>query len=345
MQRALRWVPWVPWVPRVPGASCQAPGHNRLVIGPTSSAALRLAGLLTALGLVTSRLGLVAHELVGHGATAVALGGRVLEVRLFWFAGGWIRYRLEDASDGAAIAVVSGGIAVELVIGATLWLALWRRASTAARLLRGIGAALVVHAAWYLAAGTWHGFGDGVILRRELGAAQVPVALAAGAVAIAMAYLGARAVLGLLAAMVPGGRAARIGGAAAAIVLAGGLQLMLAAGEVELRRDETYGRIMRRERDRLVERELAEWQRGLRERGLEASRDDARRRARELEEQHRELPFAHVLGALTLIAIGAGAWRSRAEPAAPVRGRLLGGTAAAAAASVLLVIALDAMLV
>jgi hypothetical protein len=332
-------------VKAVAGARRAARGHNRPVIGPTGSAALRLAGLLTALGLVTSRLGLLAHELVGHGATAVALGGRVIEVRLFWFAGGWIRYRLEDAGDGAAIAVASGGIIVEAVIGALLWSALRRGAGVAARLSRGIGAALVIHAAWYLAAGTWHGFGDGVILRRELGDARVPVALAAGAAAIAMAYLGARAVLGVLAAMVPGGRAARIGGAAAAIILAGGLQLALAAGEVQLRRDETYGRIMRRERDRLVERELAEWQRGLRERGIEASQDEARRRARELAERHRELPFAHVLGALTLIAIGAGAWRARGGPAPPVRGRLLGVTTAAAAASVLLVIALDAMLV
>jgi hypothetical protein len=315
------------------------------VLRPTGIAVLRLAGLLSALGLATSRLGLLAHELVGHGAVAAALGGRVLEVRLFWFAGGWIRYRLEDAGAAAALAVVIGGIAVEVVIGAALWIALARRAGTAARLVRGIGAALVIHGAWYLAAGTWHGFGDGALLRRELGDARVPVAIAAGAVAVAMAYLGARAVLGVLAAMVPGGRAARIGGAAAAIVLAGALQLALAAGEVQLRRDATYGRIMQRERDRLVARELAEWQRGLRERGIEASLGEQRRRERELEARHRELPFAHVLGALTLIAIAAGARRARAGSAAPVGGRLLGVAAAVAAASVVLVIALDAMLV
>jgi len=314
---------------------------------PFGLAVLRLAGLLVGVGLATSRLGLVAHELVGHGAVARALGGQIEEVRLFWFAGGWIRYRLADPDPGgaAAIAVAGGGIAVEAVIGAALWIALARRTGLAARLVRGVGAALAIHAAWYLAAGTWHGFGDGALLRRALGEARIPVAIAAGAVAVAMSYLGARAVLGVIAALVPGGRAARIGGAAAAIVLAGALQIGLAAGEVRLRRDATYGRIMQRESDRLVERELAEWQRRLRERGIDPGADERRRRARELAEQHRELPFAHALGALTLIALAAGARRARPGPAAAAVGRLLGVACAAAAGSVALVIALDAMFV
>lgn len=319
-------------------------GHNAPVLPPTGRAAVRLAGLLAGLGLATSRIGLVVHELVGHGAVAAALGGRVTEVRLFWFAGGWIRYHLDEPGGAAGAAVAAGGIAVEAVIGAALWFALRRRGGAAVRLVRGAGAALLIHAAWYLAAGTWHGFGDGALLRRALGEGRVPVALAAGAVAVAMAYLGARAVLGVIAAMVPGGRAARIGGAAAAVALAGALQLGLALGELRLRRDETYGRIMQSERERLVERELAEWQRRLREGGQEVSEDARRRRARELGEAHRELPFAHVLGALTVLAIAAGARRARPGVAAPASGRLVGAACAAAAGSVLLVIALDAML-
>lgn len=310
---------------------------------PGTGAVLRLAGLLAAVGLATSRLGLIVHELVGHGAVAEALGGRVIDVRLFWFAGGWIRYRLDDPGGGAALAVVAGGIAVEAVIGAALWIALARRAGTAARLVRGAGAAVAIHAAWYLAAGTWHGFGDGALLRRELGDARVPVAIAAGVVAVAMAYLGARAVLGVLAAMVPGGRAARIGGTAAAVVLAGALQVGLAAGELRLRRDETYGRIMQRESDRAALRELAAWQRGQRERGLPASEAEREVRARELAQQHRELPFAHVLAALTLIAIAAGARDARPGPGIAPGGRLLAIAGAVAIGSVALVIALPAM--
>jgi hypothetical protein len=160
-----------------------------------------------------------------------------------------------------------------------------------------------------------------------------------------MAYQGARAVLGLLAGMIPGGRAARIAGTAAAVVLAGGLQLALAAGEVRLRRDQTYGRIMERESDRIVARELADWQRRLREQGRPASDDERLRRERELADRHRELPFAHVLAALTALAIAAGAARARPGTDGAVGGRLLGAACAAAAGAVALVIALDAVFV
>lgn len=314
----------------------------------SGGAVLGLAGLLAGLGILTSRLGLVAHELVGHGATAVALGGRVLDVRLFWLAGGWVRYRLDDPAPAAAIAVAAGGIAVEAVLGGGLWLLLARRAGAAARLARGAGAALLVHAAWYLAAGTWHGFGDGALLYHELGAARAPIALAAGAAAVAMAYAGARAVLGVIAALVPGGRRARIAGAAAAVLLAGALQVLLAAGEVRLRRDAIYGQIMQREGDRLVERELAAWQRAQAARGLEVSAAARAARERELAAAHRELPFAHALAVLTAAGIAAGARRARPAPAgiaAPASGALIGAACAAAAGSVLLVIALDALFV
>jgi hypothetical protein len=102
---------------------------------------------------------------------------------------------------------------------------------------------------------------------------------------------------------------------------------------------------MQRESDRRVERELAAWERRLRERGLAAGEDERRRRALSLEEEHRELPFAHVLGALTVLAIAAGARRARPGIEGPVGNRLLGVACAAAVGSVALVIALEAVFV
>src|SRR5687767_7376990 len=96
---------------------------------------LRLAGLLAAVALATSRLGLLVHELLGHGGVAVAAGGEVIEVRLFWFAGGWIRYTL-PAHSPAWLAVWMGGIAIELVIGIALVLAV-RGGSLGRLLVRG----------------------------------------------------------------------------------------------------------------------------------------------------------------------------------------------------------------
>jgi len=303
-------------------------------------AVARLTTVLAGVGLTTSRLGLVGHELVGHGGVVLACGGRVLDVGLFWFAGGWIRYDLAIRTRDVMLAVALGGIALELAVGLALWFAA-RRPTLGMQLVRAVGAALVVHACWYLATGTWHGYGDGALLRRELGDARWVVAIPAGAAAIGFAYAGARAILGVLAATVPGRRAARIGGLVLAVLVAGGLQLGLALGEVAIRGDRTYGAIMQTARERVIAQELARWERAQGLQGRELDRVARQARARALADQHRELPFAPVLGVLVLAAIAAGAARARAGEAAPVPRRLVAIVTASAVVSVALVIALD----
>ena len=300
-------------------------------------AVLRLTGFLAAIGLVTSRAGLLMHELVGHGGAALVTGGEVLAVRLFYFAGGWIRYRLPEPTFAANAFVEAAGIGVEAVIGLALLLAI-RRDGLAARVVRGIGAGLVVHAGWYFSTGIWHGYGDFVRLHRELGDARAPIAIVVGLASCGVAYAGARIALGSLAAAVPGRRSARVAGVAAACVIAGGLQIGLALGETALRRDETYGTIMRRERDRVIARELAEWQR------RQPTIDEAARaaRARQLDEQHRVFPFMPLLGVLVAAATILGARRARPAPDGAVPARLVAIAAALAILSVIIVIALDA---
>jgi hypothetical protein len=300
-------------------------------------AVTKLTALLACCGLATSRLGLVVHELVGHGGAAIAAGGEVTDVWLFYFAGGWIRFH----APGGELAIALGGIVVEVVVGAALAVAA-RGDGLGARIVRAIGCALVIHAAWYLAVGTFHGFGDGVRLHRALGDRAWLVAVPAGAVACAAAFIGARVVLGPLASTIPGGRRARLAGAALAIAVAGGLQLGAAAGEVAVRRDAAYAAIMRPERERVIARELAAWDEAQRRAG--AAPTDAARAAMEatLARAHRTFPFAYVLGACTLLAIALGAARSRTSPPAVLAPRLLVVAGALAAGSIALVIALDA---
>src|SRR3954452_23500441 len=131
---------------------------------------LRLGALLACVALATTRLGLLAHELVGHGGTAVAFGAHVTDVRLFWFAGGWIRYA-GVPSAGAALAIAMGGIAVETVCGTVLWFAV-HGDTLGRRIVRGCAAAIVLHAGWYLATGAFSGFGDGILLYHQLGDAR-----------------------------------------------------------------------------------------------------------------------------------------------------------------------------
>ncbi|CAN5845225.1 hypothetical protein BH11MYX3_BH11MYX3_13940 [soil metagenome] len=306
---------------------------------PWYSAVVRLAALVTCVGLATSRLGLVVHELVGHGGATLAVGGSVTQVQLFWFAGGWIRFE----ATGGELVIALGGIVIESMIGLALWIVLARRTSLGGRIARAIGAVLVLHATWYLATGTWHGFGDGVQLHRELGDARWLVAIPAAAVTLGAAFLGARSVLGALAATVPGGTRARIGGTAIALVIAGGFQLGAALGEVELRRDATYTATMRPERERVVARELAQWTQQQAREGQRPSEEARARMQRELADRHATFPFAIVLAVLTVLAAGLGAWRARGATEGPIAGDLLARCAAFAVGSIALVIAIDAL--
>lgn len=299
----------------------------------------RLAAVLTAVGLATSRIGLVVHELAGHGGAVLAVGGTVTDVQLFTFAGGWIRFRV--AAPGNELVIALAGIALEAAIGLGLWVAA-RRDALAARIVRGVGAALLIHAGWYLATGTWHGYGDGLHLHRQLGDDRWLVAVPAALIVCVVAYAGARAVLGPLAATVPGGRGARISGTALAVVLAGGLQLGLAVGEVKLRRDTTYASTMRPERERQIARELAQWTAERARHGAQPSPQARAQMERDLGKRHRTFPFAIVLAVLTAISIAVGAVRSRSTPDDAVPGRILAVSAAIAVGSIALVIALDA---
>jgi hypothetical protein len=296
-------------------------------------AVARLTGLLVCVGLATTRIGLLAHELVGHGGATLAVGGTVTEVHLFYFAGGWVRYN----ASGGGLVIAMGGIAVELVAGAALWLVFLRKDALGHRIVRALGAALVLHATWYLATGTWHGYGDGIALHRELGDAAWLVAVPAAAITLGAAYLGARTVLGPLAATIP---TRRLAGTAIAVVLAGGLQAGLAVGEVVVRRDAAYSSMMKPERERRIGIDLARWEAQQATRPTDEARAEMERR---LAAAHpKTFPFAILLGVLTVLAIGAGAWRSRGADGGPIAHRLLVRAALAAAGSVALVIAIDA---
>jgi len=300
---------------------------------------MRLAGLLLAVALATSRVGLLAHELVGHGGTALAVGGQVTDVQLFWFAGGWIRYHFAAPPSTAALLAISmGGVAIEAIAGSLLWL-LVRGDALGRRLVRGVGAALVVHATWYFATGAWHGYGDGQLLHHVLGSARFPVAIAAGAITCACAFTGARAIVGPLAGTLA---AHRLAGLVVAALLAGGLHAGLAIAEIRMRGDVTYKEIMAPERERQVERDLARW--AAYERAHGGVVDDAKRaeQQQKLEKEHRDFPFAWLLGGCVALALVLGARRSFSHIRAfTLDAGLLRRATSCAAIAVVAVIAID----
>ena len=302
---------------------------------------LRLASILAALGLVTTRVGLVLHEWAGHGGVAALCGGTIEKVRLFWFAGGWIHYDLpKDASMAAHVASTMGGIGLELVLGMIVWVALARRTGLVARLVRACGAAFVIHAAWYLSVGTYHGFGDGSLVRAVAGdTKRLVIALPAGAVVLAMSYFGARQIMGVLAGSIVAPR--RWAGLVIAVLIAAGFQGALVVGEMSVRRDESYQVAMRPEREWRADYDLRKWEAEQKKRGVQIDTATRAARAAEFEAKHRELPYGWILGALTVAAIVAGTRRSRIAEDVVFSPRFVLTASTMAVASVALVIAID----
>ena len=309
---------------------------------------LRLAGLLACVALAASRIGLIAHELVAHGGVALACGARIIDVQMFWFGGGWIRYVLPAHSSLAAyLAISMAGIALELVIGGALW---WRggrggesAASLGRHLVRGVGIALVVHATWYLATGAFHGFGDGLILYRELGQARVAVAIASGLLTCLAAYVGARTIFGSLLGTLPGSPRVRVAGFIIAALLGAGLHAALTIGELRIRRDATYAKTMQPERERVIARELEAWQREQAARGVAPDARAERAQKLKLQRSHRTFPFVILLAIATVISVIAGAWRSKIV-ARSISSGLLVRAALVALAAIWLVIGIDGLL-
>jgi hypothetical protein len=310
--------------------------YARVVTRTWWIAVLRLTALLWGTSLALSRIGLVVHELVGHGGAAIAAGGTITGAHLFWFAGGWIRYHVPEITIAKDLAISLGGIAIEAVLGIALWVGMRRRDGLGARILGTLGAALVVHAMFYLATGTWHGYGDGRLIHELAGEARYPLAIAAGLLACAAGWSGARHLFGAVVGAVP---APRLAGVLVAIVVAGAVNVALDVGELRLRRDATYAVTMQPERERTVARELAAWQAAQR---TEVSDAERAAHERELASRHREFPFLWLCGAGILAAVVVGAARSPRGPDLTVAPRLLAIACGSAVISTAAVIAIDA---
>ncbi len=305
----------------------------------------RLAVLVFAIALAVSRFGLVLHELVGHGVTAAALGADVTGWHLYVFGGGWLGFERATAfQDGEAFAVYLGGIAVELVVAAALAAFAARRDGVARLAIGGAAWALALHAGWYLAAGTFHGFGDGWLLHQRLGAgARGAVVAVTGAAIVIGAFVAGRRVAGALRRLAPASTPRRqlaVIAAALGLGLAGHAALTFA--ELRLRPDVTYGLTMRTSGERAVDRELAITIARAEEAGAPLDRAAVARARRALAKQHRQAPVGAVLLAGMLIAAVIGAARSvpAEAPSAPsTRSVVTAGAVAAASIALVMVLA------
>jgi hypothetical protein len=281
---------------------------------------------LLLIALLCSRITLVLHELVGHGLTAIAVGAGVKGYHLFYFAGGYIEF--EGAfTTTSALMVSLGGIALELVLGiVALACARWwrpaarsgpgRRIAHAGAL--GVAAIEIVHALYYLGAGTFHGYGDGAELHRMLGPSRLVLVAPVSLLAIAAAFLLARALGSTLrewlSALSPRGQ---LGAIAGAVAIAAAGHAALTFGELAVTPSRSYAQVMKHQSVREAEVELAHYYRAQLERGARVSQAELEAKRTELIAQRRPFPLHVTLAALLLIALALGVGRA-APGRAPV---------------------------
>ena len=141
----------------------------------------------------------------------------------------------------------------------------------------------------------------------------------------------------------PGSLGRQIAGFAIACVLGAGLHAALTIGEMWIRRDTTYGQVMQPERERVIERELAAWQRDQQARGVEPTPAAQREQKLRIEDDHPRFPFVIILAVATLIAVVAGARRSPRRSTVLTNG-LVARVAAVAVAAIWFVILIDGLI-
>lgn len=272
---------------------------------------LRLPLIFSLLGLATSRVALILHELAGHALPAALVGSNQVSWKLFWFAGGYVSFRREvPYGVGERLFIALGGIAIELVVAAlALWLASRAQRHGLGRVaLLGFAAVVSTHALYYLTTGAFHGYGDGWLLHRELGAARVWLVAIGCAATLACGFAATRALARELAPWLGRHRrVARFAIVVASVLVAGAVHGGLTYGELAVRGDRIYGSLMQPQSDRDAEKALARYLARERARGAAPTPAVVAQKREVLRDEHRPFPLrvalAIALGIAVLLAL------------------------------------------
>ncbi len=271
----------------------------------------RLSLLAFLIGMVTTRLGLVIHEFVGHAATAALVGSDITGYHLFWFGGGYVGYsRAEPFSLGEGLFVALGGLVLEIVLGIVclLWARKLRRGSIAHMGVLGFGVGHLVHSLHYLAGGTFHGYGDPWILYRELGGNRVFVACALASIMCVLGFVLARHMAGVLRGLLGRhGTRAQLLIVIGAVVTAGAALAALAFGEQALTPNKSYKATFKSVSQRKVDYGVRRYRVLVkRKRGTAPSKAELAKVRRSLKRKHKTFPFMPVISVCLVLSVLAG---------------------------------------
>jgi hypothetical protein len=253
-----------------------------------------------------SRFLLLIHEFIGHGLTALLIGGKIKSFHMFLFWGGWIQpIYSQDLTPLQRLFVSMGGITTELVVGSCSLILMKRfvKQPNLSIWLMGIGATSIIHALAYLSTGAFHGTGDGWVIFTLFPDWRLSVSLVSAVILLASCLILTKKAVRLVGHLISPSTPTNLFGSIAFALLVtatiqGSLLLVERAYTETSSYEETVYKTMP---ERHAQAELREY--------IETkhpTKEQIELKKVELAEKNQEFPFRIILFSICLIVIGIG---------------------------------------
>lgn len=115
------------------------------------------------------RIGLIAHELIGHALPAKLLGLKLESIELSWFGGGSVHWQgHQELPPWQMLWLYGGGLWIELILAMILWGFRQHSSMVLRWICLGLAIVLINHAFYYWATSTHGVFADGRVIAEYL---------------------------------------------------------------------------------------------------------------------------------------------------------------------------------
>lgn len=248
----------------------------------------------------STRVGILAHEYLGHGMVAWLLGGEIIASRIFFFHGGWVLY--EGVPQHLNWIVLYSGSGASCLLALVL---IWVSRSTRGwshGILMVVGCGSFFQNAIYFFRGLHFGYGDGYILFRQLGETKDWLTLGTLPVLGYLAWRWTPQLFGVASCYVPSPSKKMLFWPLALMFPLASLSFAI-LGEAEIRlRDPSFYSGMRPLEERVVDQTLEELDDERRNKGEAPLSEEERTAVRDsVGDEHGELPYDFLAGLCLVI--------------------------------------------
>lgn len=273
----------------------------------------KLAILSVLSALLLSRIGLIAHEYIGHALVAHFCGATIHSCHLSMFGGGYIAFIETRFSLLSALLITSGGWIVEILLGgvALVLAQRFRKRSIFHFFLLSLGCVLIIHAFYYAISGTFYGYGDGRVLYKlykdYIHWLTPGFVLLFVVVTYWLTWRWGNHFSKWLPDVKSNNKTVI---ALSCIVIAGTVQLFLLVAENHYHPDETHSLAMETESSKQIKDEMSGYLQEMKGNGNVPTNDDLGKKKAELHSKYDDFPLEPILITLMIVSTIAGVKKS-----------------------------------